>query len=59
MADRKINIRSPYYQKTTADPAFGRTMVSSQLQLYIYTGTLYTSTPASAQYTITKKTVKR
>lgn len=55
MADRKINIRSPFYQKTSADPAFGRTMISSELELFIYTGTLYTDTPATAQYTITKK----
>ena len=51
MADRKINIRSPYYYK--AEPT--GTLVSTELELYIYTGELYFDTPASVQYTITKK----
>ena len=51
MADRKINVRSPFYYK--AEPT--GTLVSTELELYVYTGELYTDTPASVQYTITKK----
>ena len=47
----KINIRSPYYIKTT--PTSG-TLSSASMSLYIYTGILTTNKPASAQYTITK-----
>lgn len=47
----KINVRSPYYIKTT--PASG-TLSSASMSLYIYTGILGTNKPASAQYTITK-----
>ena len=47
----KINVRSPYYIKTT--PASG-TLNSASMSLYIYTGVLTTDKPASAQYTITK-----
>lgn len=50
MADRKINIRSPFYYK--AEPT--GTLVSSLIDLYVYTGTLYDDS-VGIQYTITKK----
>ena len=46
----KINVRSPYYIKTT--PASG-TLVSATMSLYIYTGT-FTTDKGTAKYTITK-----
>lgn len=47
----KINIRSPYYIKTT--PTSG-TLSSASMSLYIYTGIILLKKPATAQYTITK-----
>ena len=52
MADRKINIRSPYYYK--AEPTSG-TLEFSRLNLYIYTGEEDIDIPNNTQYTITKK----
>ena len=49
MADRKINIRSPFYYK--AEPT--GTLVSCQLELYVHTGDLYDD--SDLKYTITKK----
>jgi hypothetical protein len=46
----KINVRSPYYIKTT--PASG-TLVSATMSLYIYTG-VFTTDKGTAKYTITK-----
>ena len=48
MADRKINIRSPYYYKAQTTG----TLVSSQLELYVHTGDLYDN--SDLKYTITK-----
>lgn len=45
----KINIRSPYYIKTT-----NALLTSATLSLYVYEGTFTTDKPASAQYTLTK-----
>jgi hypothetical protein len=47
----KINVRSPFFIKST--PSVG-SLVRAKMQLYVYTGTLLTDKPTSAQYTITK-----
>lgn len=46
----KINVRSPYYIKTS--PASG-TLSSAQMQLFVYTG-VFTTDKGTAKYTITK-----
>ena len=51
MADRKINIRSPYYYK--AEPTSG-TLEFSRLNLYIYTGEEDIDIPNDAQYLVKK-----
>lgn len=51
MADRKINIRSPYYYKNVPTG----TLVSTELQLDIYTGQSGGPNAGEYQYTITKK----
>ena len=51
MADRKINIRSPYYYKNVPTG----TLVSTELQLDIYTGEHQGSNAGEYQYVITKK----
>ena len=48
----KINLRSPFYIK-----AQDSDLASATLNLYIYTGTLNTDKPATAQYTITKSEI--
>lgn len=48
----KINVRSPFYIKVS-----NASLASATLELYIYTGTLTTDKPASAQYTITKNEI--
>ena len=48
----KINVRSPYYIKTTDG-----SLASATMQLYIYTGVFTTNKPASPQYTITKNEI--
>ena len=48
----KINLRSPFYIK-----AQDSDLASATLNLYIYTGTLNTGKPATAQYTITKSEI--
>ena len=51
MADRKINIRSPFYYKNVPTG----TLVSTELQLDIYTGEEGGDNAGQYQYTITKK----
>lgn len=48
----KINVRSPFYIKVS-----GTGLASATMELYIYTGTLTTDKPATAQYTITKNEI--
>ena len=48
----KINTRSPFYVKVS-----NASLASATMELYIYTGTLTTDKPASAQYIITKNEI--
>lgn len=48
----KINARSPFYIKVS-----NASLASATMELYIYTGILTTSKPATPQYTITKSEI--